>query len=133
MTEDELLGALEDLLGLSAPAAMRAMNKWGVEACEGALLNTLTNMHDQGVRKPRAWFISTLNRGLQWKPNELRAYLRREWEKVIRRLEASEGVQEANVAKGLRSRAAWMASETAPGQEGPTEQPANVTSFRERA
>lgn len=99
--------ALDALLELPAPDALDMIRDYGVAACEGALMRTLAHMAGGGVRKPRGWYIATLRRGHAWTPAQVEAYVRREWEKVIVRMERSENPQQLRVAGELRERAGW--------------------------
>lgn len=103
--EEDLVDALESLLGLAAPDAIDAVREYGLAACEGALLRTMTYLAQ--VRKPRGWYVTTLRRGLAWTTAEVELYVRREWERVVRRLEASGNPQQERVAEMLRQRAGW--------------------------
>lgn len=105
-TDDTLITVLEAAepkgFALPLPDAIDVVNRHGVEVVEGAVLRTLAYMAHQPVRKPRAWLLATIHKGLAWKPHQCATYVLREWEKGLEQMEASENATHQRLAKELR-------------------------------
>lgn len=97
-----MVEVLEEELEFPWPDAVDLVNRFGVEECEGAVIKTLANASQGGVRRPRGWLVHTLRKKWGWKTEQLDRYIAQEWEKAVRRLESSPDVTYQRIGAELR-------------------------------
>ena len=84
MNDDELIvcADAEDLierlwrkLRLAAPAADRAIARFGLGRVERALIQTLASVEGGRLRNPAGYLLSTLDKGLDWTAAQVQRHL----------------------------------------------------------
>jgi len=98
----ELVDRLTMQLGFPYVEARRLVLRFGAGRCEGALLKTLHDAREGGIRRPRGWFITTLRKGLEWTAEEVRLYVSWQQEAELRRMEESGDVTMRRLAEERR-------------------------------
>lgn len=114
LTEDELLQVLTVELEFPFPDALDLISRYGLPECEGAIIKTLANRGQGGVRRPRGWLVHTLRKRWGWKTEHLERYIADEWDKAVQRLEISPDITYQRIGAELRQLLAGGAPKIVP-------------------
>lgn len=100
-----LMAAMVDFLDILYPDAKRAIESCGPSRCEGAYWQTAAKRAKGELRKPPiAWFRTTLRKGLEWTPEEIRLHFNAQRELELREMEQSNDVTKERIARQERER-----------------------------
>ena len=72
---EELVERLWRKLRLAAPAADRAIARFGLGRVERALIQTLASVEGGRLRNPAGYLLSTLDKGLDWTAAQVQRHL----------------------------------------------------------
>lgn len=72
--DEALIRALVEELDVAEVEAVRAIGRFGLIRCEGAVLKT---MNTPGLQSPAGWFFSSLGKQLEWTAKEVELYAQR--------------------------------------------------------
>lgn len=105
-SQEEVIAALDrEPLSIALPDALDLLQRYGLAACEGALLRTMSHLRSNGkkISKPGGLFVASLSKGWAWSPDGVAAFVSREREKCLEAAERSDNVTVQRLAREIRA------------------------------